>query len=300
MSFASHLPLLVSALLGAGTASPALAAGHFLRSARLTVGFATNPSLNTSNNDRVDSIVWTRSDGSTTGNLAVNSVHTNEFVCGDPAEFFGQSAGGQFDQTPPSLVEAGDITAWRGLGHAQSLTRKIGNSCGLSSAPVRTQYKVFGTKLAENEMQITRTFDFGPGTPLFPSDIRAYIPRINAGIYSTDLIPDVAGTIHSYDANSCGGLCTVTDWNGSWVAEDDGQGNGMMIIRSRASLARASAAVDVDAYSGSNASSVLLAQPASGWNAPVVEVEYLCFYDQATWSAEAKRAGRLPRGCALR
>jgi hypothetical protein len=123
--------------------------------------------------------------------------------------------------------------------------------------------------------------------------------RLPISPYHYTLVPDMWGNVQTYDANNCASPCTVTDWNGTWLADDDGNGNGMAIVRASSSTAPAFVAIDSDGFSSSNLSSVVLAQPADGWTKPVVETEYLCFYDPTSWPASAQAAGQLPAGCTV-
>jgi uncharacterized repeat protein (TIGR03803 family) len=100
-----------------------------------------------------------------------------------------------------------------------------------------------------------------------------------------------------YSATSCGTACEITNWNGKWFADDDGNGNGMAVIRDPHSTWPAVVAIDTDAGSASNLTSVALKVPAGGWSGTVTESEYVCFYDLTSWPAASRSAGELPTGC---
>ena len=125
------------------------------------------------------------------------------------------------------------------------------------------------------------------------------MPRVPLAAYPNVVVSNAAGTaLNTFHAGNCGGDCEITDWNGRWFADDDGAGNGLMVIRSTSSIAPALLTINNDSFSASNLSSVVLLQPAGGWKAQVVETEYLCFYDAVSWPASARAAGTLPKGCA--
>jgi hypothetical protein len=118
-------------------------------------------------------------------------------------------------------------------------------------------------------------------------------------VYPTVLVPNAAGTaINSFNSGGCGGDCEIVDWNQRWFADDDGAGNGLMVIRSLSSTAPALLAINNDSFSASNLTSIVLLQPAGGWKAKTSETEYLCFYDKKSWPASARNAGKMPKGCA--
>ena len=278
-------------------AAPAMA-GNILTNGKLTVGFATGRAINKLNGNRVDSITWINSAGVSTGNLAVASSGRRSTTCTDPTEFFGQSIGGPSDTTPPYLVTSGDVDGFIQMSDTLGGVAKVSNLCGHSSALANSGYQVFTQAGAINELQVTRQFAFSSTTPVFASNLRAYIPRLSSQIYATDLIPDTHGVVQSYAISACTSGCAVP-WNNSWIAEDNGAGSGMVIIRSSFSHAQAIAVVDFDPESKSNASNVTLVQPVGGFKAPVIENEYLCFYDPQTWTAASRNAGQLPTGCSL-
>jgi hypothetical protein len=72
----------------------------------------------------------------------------------------------------------------------------------------------------------------------------------------------------------------------------------MVVFRDSSSTSPALLAVNSDSASNSNLTSIVLIQPGAGWQAPVTETEWLCFYDPTTWTAAQQLAGTLPTGCA--
>ena len=98
------------------------------------------------------------------------------------------------------------------------------------------------------------------------------------------LHPDASGTILvTEDTSLCEFGCQVTDWDQTWFAiHDPSTGNGE-IVRPRSSTPSA-LWVDQDSASFTNASSVLLLQPAGGFTGNVSETEFLCFYNSSIWT----------------
>jgi len=222
--------------------------------------------------------------------------------CGDPQEFFGQAYGEPEGAFPP-LVIAGYPSTWTGGTARSARSSTTGAQCGSDPAPpapTSTRFQVFGSGAQVNEMQVTRSFLFGAATPVFDGKgLRPFVARLPLSVYGNVVVPHADGSgTYIVQSWTCVLDCEITDWNGRWFADEDGAGNGMMVIRSASSTAPAFLAVNNDAFSGSNLSSVVLLQPAGGWKAPLSETEYLCFYDATTWPAARRAALRLPVGCA--
>jgi hypothetical protein len=254
-------------------------------------------------NDRVDSLTWVNSSGVTTANLVANAVY-GPFTCGDPVEFFGQADGYPVQAGPPLMVVAGEISSAESMDASMERINTHGRACRKSpalSAATRTVYTLGTTPRDINSVRIVRDFQFGPTTPVFrQSGLRPYMARVPLSSYPIVKLPNSAGDIVEYNVNKCADDCTVTDWNGTWLADDDGKGNGVAIIRSASSLNPAFIVLDNDSYSASNVSSLVLAQPQGGWTAPVEETEYLCVYDAISWPAHKQKAGKLPAGCEVK
>jgi hypothetical protein len=286
-----------AAAMLAATASLAHAAGHVLANARLSVTFADTSVFAFPDADRVDAISWIDSDGNARSGYVAAGGPSH---CGDPQEFFGQSYG-EPEGTLPLMVIGGVVDTWSGTGALKgaAATSMTGFCDTGPNAKTKTSYKLSTSAGQISEMQVTRSFLFNARTPVFNAHgLRAYVARVPVATYPTVLVPNAAGNaVNSFNAGGCGGDCEVTDWNGRWFADDDGAGNGLMVIRSASSTAPAILAINNDAFSGSNLTSVVLLQPGAGWKAKVTETEYLCFYDAKSWSAAARAAGRMPRGC---
>jgi hypothetical protein len=278
-------------------ASFAHAAGHVLSNSRLSVTFADTGVYSAPDADRVDAITWIDSNGNPRSNYVANG---GPLHCGDPQEFFGESYG-EPEGTLPYMSLAGIVDNWSGTTalKGRAATSLAGFCDYQPSAKMKTTYKLFTSAGETNEMEVTRNFLFTASTPVFNANgVRAYVVRVPLGAYPTVLVPNAAGTaINSFNAGNCGGDCEVTDWNQRWFADDDGAGNGVMVIRSQSSTASALLAINNDADSASNLTSVVLLQPAGGWKAKVSESEFVCFYDTTSWPASARSAGKMPKGC---
>jgi hypothetical protein len=287
---------LAAALLAA--APLAQAAGHVLANARLSVTFADTSAWAFADADRVDAITWIDSQGNARSNYVANGGPSH---CGDPQEFFGESYG-EPEGTAPLMIFAGVADAWKGTGSIKgTASTSLAGACDTApDAKAKTTYKLSTGAGDISELEVTRAFLFDATTPVFNAHgLRAYVARVPLGAYPSVLVPNAAGTaVNTFSAGGCGGDCEVTDWNGRWFADDDGAGNGLMVIRSLSSTAPAILAINNDGYSASNLTSVVLLQPAGGWKAKVMETEYLCFYDAKSWSAAARAAGKMPKGCA--
>jgi hypothetical protein len=153
---------------------------------------------------------------------------------------------------------------------------------GTSGIPVRTRYALIGGNPAVARIQVERSFEFG--TAPFTADLRPYIPRLSlANDYSEVLYPSIAGSLVTRDAMACQYGCPVLDWVGTWFAVHDPRTGRGIVVRHETSSAQADLWVDVDAYSTSTSTSVLLRAPAAGFTGTLVERETLCFYDGAIW-----------------
>ena len=288
------LPLLV---VLAATRS-AFAAGHVLDNGRVHVVFADPASgYSTADSNRVDSISWTDPGGVSTANLVANG---GPLHCNDPQEFFGQAYGDESD-AHPFLVYGGNIASWRGpSGPTSTGKTKVKTSVVCDAPPdggTATTYTLAKTVDHINQLTVLRSFTFDKVSNT--SDLRVYVPRLPMSQYPSVMWPNAAGAVQTEDVGNCGFNCVVTDWNGTWMAEQTAAGQGLMIIRDPAKGHPALLVFDYDSYSSSNNSAVALKLPAGGWSGRYVEKENLCFYDQTTWSAARQAAGKLPIGCSV-
>ncbi len=181
-------------------------------------------------------------------------------------EFFGQAYGDEGD-AHPFLVFSGNTTPWHGVfGNAQAGKRSVNVSavCTFTAdGGTATTYTLSTKAAAINQMTVQRTFAFSKVSDT--SDLRVYAPRLPLSQYAAVLWPNAAGAIQTGDAGNCGSNCIVTDWNGTWFAEQTSAGQGLMIIRNPSKGKPALLVFDNDSDLASNNSAVALKLPNGGW-----------------------------------
>lgn len=284
------------------SAAPTAKAPHVLANSRISLTFDSLKKAAKSDGNRIDAASWVNSQGTLVTGLAATEPVGGPAMCGDPDEFFGEAEGYPDEAQAPLMVTAGEKASWTMTGAEMAATKTAAKACAgvVLSGGTTTSYTLSDTPDLVNAVEVVRTYRFAKGLGVLANNgLRAYMARLPISPYHYVLLPNAAGAITTYDANNCASPCTVTDWNGRWLAHDDGAGNGMAIVRASSSKAPAFVGIDSDGYSNSNLSSVVLAQPANGWSKPVTETEYLCFYDPTSWPASAQAAGQLPAGCAV-
>jgi hypothetical protein len=271
--------------------------GHTLANARLSFVFGSDAHGYTTNDaDRVDAITWLNSGGTPVTNYVTSG---GPLHCGDPQEFFGEAYGdtGDTGVPLPNAVVGGVTSTWSGTGKKRG-TATIASltSCDETlDATTTTTYQMSAKATLVSTLRITRSFTFSASPA--SGNLRVYVPRLPLGTYPYVLAPDAGGTVQTYNANNCPLNCVVTDWNAKWFADDDGNGNGMAVIRGKAGKP-AQLTVDWDGYSDSNNTAITVLMPKQGWaGVSFSEDEYLCFYDSTTWPAAQRNAGQLPAGC---
>lgn len=279
----------------------AVFAAHQMTNDRIAITFHADGPQQTA--DIVDSVTWVKSDRTTTSNLAMQSDGSLTH-CGEPGEFFGQSYGDSEGSGLRMVTEAASSewtskSATSGVSRISSPPPSI--QCGELSGRTTTTYTLGVSKAAISEMKITRVFKFDAVGAQQKEGLRAYVPRVDRQKYSTVLYPDKAGSVQIADFAHCARACPIDDWNGVWVADEDDQGNGIVLIRDTSSKWPAEIAVDYDTGSSSNATSILLMLPATGWTGTLTETEWLCFYDATSWpKAQRDTGNQLPAGCERR
>lgn len=239
--------------------------------------------------ERLTSIAWTLD-----GVVNTNYVAEGGGTCtgsSDPVEFFGQSYG-----DAGNLVVQGQTGTWSSTGTTATIASVGSTACGGSTVPVSTSYVIDDTPMYANEVQVTRTFHF-PDQSTATGSLRAYVPRVPIGTYGEVRYPAVGGGIVTTDTSGNGAPVTGWDASQGWFADDNGSDTGMLVLRDPADTLTATVLADSDNFSGSNNSDFAVGPPAGGWTGDQTETEYLCFYKPATWSQDAKDAGRLPDGC---
>jgi len=274
--------------------SHAWADGHTLHNSRLTFLFgSTTTGYLTADADRVDAITWVNSAGVAVANFITQAVPE----CGDPLEFFGEAYGNAGGSRPYAVVR-GVASNWTGTGASKGTTSiKALTACGASlDATTKSSYELFTDKNLVNALKITRSFSFITGAS--SGDMRVYLARVPLANYPMVVYPDSTNAVQSVTTNDCGLNCVITDWNGKWMAEDTGAGQGIAIFRKPNAAFPAEITIDYDSDSASNASAITLITPAAGWSGiKVSETEYLCFYDATSWTAAHREAGVPPTGC---
>ena len=273
---------------------------HTVSTGKFHIQFGNSTTDAPNDPERVDSLTWKNSHGTVSGNLATRG---GSLCGGDSQEFWGQSYGSTEGQTP-FLVVAGSAGTWTSPAAGQVLIKtNTPTTCGDSHIPITTNYTFFGSGPHVNEIKITRTFPFGAHHFANPGQegLRTYVPRLAAGTYNQVLFPNsghklVVGAL----CDNCAPLGSSA-WAGRWFADNSSAGNsGVLVLRATTDKPRAELEIDVDGLSGSNNTAIDLPQPAGGWKTSIKEVEYLCFYDTATWPLSRRQPGKtatLPAGC---
>lgn len=241
------------------------------------------------NPEEIVSIQWN-------GSANLTNTASVSYCPGD-LEYFGNSWVSENEGTPSfffgSLVGWGTTGTWNSPNSKKVQIDSASSGCyGSADIPVTTKYQFFEHGPAANRIKIQRTFSFG-STP-YPHDVRPYIPRLYPVDGFTQVLhPDASGSsLLTETLAGCDFGCTVTNWDNSWFAMHN-PATGTGVIVRRASTTPAALWLDRDDSSFTNASSVLLLQPAGGFTGNVKETEFLCFYDSSLWTPSTA----LPAGC---
>ena len=270
----------------------------------LNFGNAIGVSGGDGNVERLDELKWRDSANVLGGDIASGGgFGVGGGSCPGDVEFWGQSYGDD-DGDPPGPVVAGTVGDWVPIGaRTLELRTTTPTVCSGSNPtiPVRTRYSFYDSSAAVGSMiRVERRFGFGAGFPEFPGThgLRAYVPRLPAGTYNQVIYPNAAGSALNTSSTA---LAWRTDWNQTWVALDSSGSNaGLLLLRDPANASAANVVTDSDGYSGSNNSGVTLLRPSGGWQAPILETEYLCFYDATSWPVGTRSPSNLPSGCSVR
>ena len=284
-----HVLAVVSAVsLLAATAASAATIDPGTRTA--TAGnFVVQWSL--TNPEEIVSLQWMGSPNLTSSAASANCPD------GGDLEYFGNSWVSENEGTPSfyfgSLVGWGTTGTWSTPNSKKVNVSSASSGCFHSAdLPITTNYQFFEGGPTANRIKVQRQFAFG-STP-YAHDVRPYIPRLYPRDAFTQVLhPDASGaSLVTEDPSACEFGCQVTDWDQTWFAihnPSTGQGE---IVR-RASSTPSALWVDLDTASFTNASSVLLLQPAGGFTGNVSETEFLCFYNSSLWTPSTA----LPPGC---
>lgn len=171
------------------------------------------------------------------------------------------------------------------------------NRCATIFGDTQTTYVLSANPDRVNALRVSRTFTFNAQAATQSDNLRAYVARLPLQSYPYVLVPETGGTI--VKLATCDTACEISVWNGRWFALDDGKGDGIAIIRDSRSNTPAVLITNSDGTSNSNLSSIALREPVGGWSGTVTEVQWLCFYDAATWPKDRQSAGKLPAGCVV-
>jgi hypothetical protein len=272
-------------------------------SSDVTVSFDILSGAATNDPNRVDAIQWLDFENY---NYAAVEPSGGPSHCHDPDEFFGQALGYPDATQAPMMVAAGERGTWTSLasknGEATEaeIYTDISTCAGVVlNGTTRTIYllrnPLANGSPAGDAVKVERTFRFRPGLGVVAnSGLRAYVPRVIGALHYV-LVPNTEGQLVRYDANNCtASPCTVTDWDGTWIADDNGSNQGVVIVRSTPSTLPAFVGIQSGGLSDANYSSIVLAQPAGGWSGFVTETEYFCVYNGNDW---IPAPGTLPYLC---
>ena len=219
--------------------------GLVLTGGTLVLDFA-DPSTGLSANtlDRLDSLTWSGGSGALAAqNLVFVGPEQSVDTCTEPTSSFGQD----------SYLYPGELAAFANRTALTTTSVTTGGSCSYFSPPdlaysQTTVYNVFPVGDPDvDEFRLVRTFpsfkpsDFSSnrlGQPFSPQYL-GYVPAVSSTLLGTVLYPNTDGTITTVPSTACntvnssytGGGCEETDWNGTWFADDNGSGSGIVIIR---------------------------------------------------------------------
>jgi hypothetical protein len=227
--------------------------------------------------NRLDNVIWF---GTGSFNYAAVQPASGAYSCSDPNEFFGEAQGYPDASQSPHMVSGGEHTSYNA-----KTNRRLGNAeakifVGLVTCPgvrldglTRTIYNLSFDYL--DSFRVERTFRFNAGLGVLANTgLRAFVPRVVSG-FPYVYLPNSAGQVVSYDSRNCtASPCTITDWNGTWFADDLGpstNGAGVLVIRAPSSTAPAFVGIQYGGASNANYTSIVLQQPAGGWSGIVTE-----------------------------
>ncbi len=214
------------------------------------VEFDTLPNTATNDPNRIDGFYEPAlDDGSSNYNYAANEPSGGPSHCNDPDEYFGQAMGYPDVDLAPMMVASGQRGTWtsksKGPDGTTTLaeTRTALSACkGVSlNGFARTKYLLgeglFNFQKVFDGVKVERTFRFSTGLGVLTNGgLRAFVPRVPILLHYV-LVPNKEGQLVTYDSNNCTTApCAVTDWDGTWIADDFGGGSGLLIIRDPSSI----------------------------------------------------------------
>ncbi|MEA2024279.1 MAG: hypothetical protein U9N79_08335 [Actinomycetota bacterium] len=279
--------LIVAILAAVMTATGAATAVNVDPVARTVSSSTFEVQFSATNPEEVSSLRW---------NDSVNLTATGATHCGDPLEYFGNSWVAPDSPDFKSLVGWGQTGSWTAAPKAaniDSVSESASGCYGTLDIPIKTTYRFWDNGPVANRIKVARSFDFT--TTSLAQDFRPYIPRLYpADRFNNVIYPDVTGTTLMTTASSdCPFGCQVTDWDDSWFAMHDPATDTGLIVRQASSGYDTDLWIDNDGASETNATGVLMLQPAGGFTGKVNTNTFLCFYDNSTWTPSLT----LPNGC---
>jgi len=272
---------------------------HSVMTTKFDIQFGNATTNKPSDPERIDLLTWKNHKGIKSPNLAVRG---GSYCNGDALESWGQSYGSTEGQQP-YLIVGGSTGTWKSPAPGQVVIKtNTPKTCG-THIPMTTTYTFYGAGAKVNEIKVSRTVPFGTHHYANPSQegLRMYVPRLSLATYSQVIYPDKNEKVAtSALCDNCTPL-GPSAWGGRWFADNNPSDNsGLLVLRSKTDQRKSELEIDEDGLSASNNTAIDLPQPAGGWKSTITEVEYLCFYDSATWPLSKRRAGHtvtLPAGC---
>jgi len=271
---------------------------HTVSTSKFHIQFGNSTTDKPNDPERIDSLTWKNSKGTTSANLAA----LGGSYCGDAQEFWGESYGSTEGQQP-YLVVGGSAGTWTSPVAGQVVIKTNAPKTCATHIPITTTYTFYGPGPHVNEVKIVRNVPFSTHNYANTSQegLRVYVPRLPLATYNQVLYPNpkhqlVVTTV----CDNCAPL-GLSVWGGGWFADNSSATNsGVLVLRATTDQRRAELEVDQDLLSGSNNTSIDLPQPSGGWKKSITEVEFLCFYDVTSWPLSKRKPGRvvtLPAGC---
>ncbi len=280
----------MAALLPSPSSAQTSSGSHTLslKQSEVSLEFDTVDTSNTKDANRLEKIQWSESNYP---NYVATEPAGDASHCYDPVEYFGEAEGYPNTLKEPLMVAAGTHASWTSKTNTGRYPVAIAKTfTGVATCPnihedglTRTIYTLSPDFF--HAFKVQRTFRFKGGlAKLANTGLRAYIPRF-IDTFHYVLLPNAAGEVVKYDANNCtSSPCTVTDWNGTWFAEDDGHNEGVIVSRDPSSSIPAFVGIQSGGLSNANYTSIVLKQPGTGWSGIITESEYVCFYNGFTWN----------------
>jgi hypothetical protein len=271
---------------------------HTVSTSKFHVQFGNTTTNKPNDPERIDSLTWKNPKGAVSANLAAQGGG----YCSDVREWWGQSYGSTEGQQP-YLIVGGSAGTWKSPAAGQVVIKTNAPPTCATHIPVTTTYTFFASGARVNEIKVSRMIPFGTHHYVNASQegLRVYVPRLPVATYNQVIYPNKGGKVAvSAVCDNCAPLGS-TAWAGRWFADNNPADNsGLLVLRAATDQHGAELEIDEDNFSNSNNTAIDLPQPAKGWTTSITEVEYLCFYNSATWPLSKRQPGKaatLPAGC---